>query len=78
MLVTYAVMSASVFLGGYLGPVLPGPVWLGLKSILVMGLYVTIGHLVGRFRVDRFMTHAWMVLLPLSFVALILAGVVAL
>lgn len=78
MLVTYAVMSASVFLGGYLGPVLPGPVWLGLKSLAVLVVYVAMGHLVGRFRTDRFMTQAWVVLLPLSFVGLIIAGVGAL
>lgn len=78
MLVTYAVMSASVFLGGYLGPVLPGPVWLALKSLAVLVVFVAMGHLVGRFNVDRFMTQAWIVLLPLSFVGLIIAGVVSL
>lgn len=78
MLVTYAVMSATIFLGGYLGPVLPGPVWLGLKSLAVLVVYVAMGHLVGRFRIDRFMTQAWVVLLPVSFIGLIVAGVGAL
>ena len=83
MLVAYAVMSATAFLGGYLGmgflaPALPGAVWLALKSVAVLVLFVAVGHLVGRFRPARFMAQAWVVLLPLAFVDLLAAGVVAL
>ncbi|MHB8960875.1 MAG: NADH-quinone oxidoreductase subunit H, partial [Candidatus Limnocylindrales bacterium] len=35
MLVAVAALGASAFLGGYLGPVLPGPVWLAVKTALL-------------------------------------------
>lgn len=78
MLAVYAIATSVVFLGGHLGPVLPGPVWLALKSLLVAALLVWLGHRVGRLPVDRFVTVAWTVLLPLSFVHLVVAGVVTL
>lgn len=78
LLVTYSVTAAAVFLGGWLGPVLPGSVWLALKSLAVLVAFLAVGHLVGRVRPERFVSQAWTVLLPLSFLDLALAGVVAL
>lgn len=78
MLVSYAVMAASAFLGGYLGPWLPGPVWLLGKSVAMLAVFVALGHLVGRARPERFMAQAWTVLLPLSFLDILIAGVEAL
>ena len=48
MLVAFSAMAAAVFLGGPLGPVLPGPVWLWLKTAAVMALTVLLGHGVAR------------------------------
>lgn len=78
MLAVYAIATAVVFLGGHLGPVLPGPVWLALKSLAVAVAFVWIGHRVGRVPVDRFVRVAWVVLLPLSFLHLAITGVVTL
>ncbi|HSH27200.1 MAG TPA: NADH-quinone oxidoreductase subunit H, partial [Wenzhouxiangella sp.] len=33
MLVAFSAMAATAFLGGYLGPGLPGPIWLLLKTV---------------------------------------------
>jgi NADH-quinone oxidoreductase subunit H len=54
--------------------VLPGPVWLALKTLALLVVFVAMGHLVGRFRPSRFVTQAWVLLLPLAFVDLIIAG----
>lgn len=78
MLVAYAVAGAAAFLGGYHGPWLPGWVWMAVKTIAVLLLLLLPGHLVGRWRAERVVTVAWTVLLPLSFVHLAQAGVVAL
>ncbi len=43
MLVSFSAVAATVFLGGPLGPVLPGPVWLWLKTAAVMALTVLAG-----------------------------------
>ncbi|MDP9022377.1 MAG: NADH-quinone oxidoreductase subunit H [Actinomycetota bacterium] len=78
MLVAYAVAGAAVFLGGHHGPWLPGWLWMAVKSIGVLTLLLALGHLVGRWRPERVVTVAWTVLLPASFVHLVVAGSVAL
>ncbi|SPJ25855.1 complex I subunit 1 family protein [Palleronia abyssalis] len=78
MLVSISAIAATVFLGGPLGPVLPGPVWLWLKTAALMALTVWIGNRVARTTPDRMLTILWVVLLPLSFLGLIIAGVMAL
>lgn len=78
VLLTYAVMTAAAFLGGYLGPWLPGPVWLAVKTLAVLAVLVAAGHLIGRQRPERFVLRTWTVLLPLSFLQLLVAGVEAL
>lgn len=78
VLAVWALMGATAFLGGPLGPVLPGPAWLLLKTVALLVLLIWIGHRVGRVTPDRFVSLAWTVLLPLSFVGLIGAGLEAL
>lgn len=78
MLTTYAVATAVVFLAGPAGPWLPGPVWLGAKTLAVLGLFVWLGHRTARVGIERFVRLAWTVLLPISFLHLGIAGVVTL
>lgn len=78
MLVSFATMASAVFLGGYLGPLLPGPVWLLLKTGLVLVVLVAAGHLFARMPAARMLTVLWTVLLPLAFAGLLEAGLVAL
>jgi NADH-quinone oxidoreductase subunit H len=78
MTTAFAAMAASAFLGGYLGPWLPGPLWLILKTALVLILLVVLGRNLARMPAPRMMTLLWTVLLPLSFLDLAAAGVVAL
>ena len=78
MLVGFSAVAATAFLGGYLGPVLPGPVWLALKTFVVMALVIGLSHLLARMPVARMLGLIWKVLLPIAFVDLLLAGLVAL
>jgi NADH-quinone oxidoreductase subunit H len=78
MAVAFAAMSAAVFLGGPLGPWLPGVLWMALKTAAVLVLLVAAGRLVARPTAPRMMGLLWKVLLPLSFAHLLAAGVVAL
>lgn len=75
MLVAFAAMASAVFLGGYLGPLLPGPVWLVLKMAAVLAVLVAATHGFARLPPSRMLTLSWIVLLPLSFVDLVIAGV---
>lgn len=78
MLVAFAAIGASAFLGGWQGPWLPGPVWVILKTLTVLFALILLGHHLPRPSPERFLTLAWVVLLPLAFVDLAWAGVEAL
>lgn len=78
MLVSVSAIAATVFLGGPLGPVLPGPVWLWLKTALIIVALTWIGDRVARTTPSRMLTILWIALLPLSFMHLAVSGVLAL
>ncbi len=78
MLVTFSAATAAVFLGGWLGPLLPGAVWMALKTAAVAVAVLAGRHLLARISPERFVRLAWTVLLPLAFADLAIAGVVSL
>lgn len=78
MTVVFSMAAAAVFLGGWHGPVLPGAVWMGVKSLLVLCVLVTLSDRLVRIAPERFVRVAWVVLLPLAFVDLIIAGLASL
>lgn len=78
MTTAFAAMAATAFLGGYLGPWLPGPIWLILKTALVLNLMVFLGRHFARTPAPRMLLLIWTVLLPLAFLDLVIAGVAAL
>lgn len=77
-LVAFSAMGAAVFLGGYLGPWLPGWLWMVVKTLALLATAVAARHLLARQRPERFVVANWTVLLPLAFLDLAIAGVVAL
>jgi NADH-quinone oxidoreductase subunit H len=78
VLVAAAAMGAACFLGGWWGPLLPGPVWVAVKTALLLVIMVGAGHLLARVRLERFVVTAWAVLIPLALVDVFAGGVVAL
>jgi NADH-quinone oxidoreductase subunit H len=74
MLVAVAAMGAAGFLGGWFGPVLPGPVWVVLKTLLVLAVLVASGHILARVRIESFVTVAWAVLIPLALLNVFVSG----
>lgn len=81
MAVSFSAMAATVFLGGPLGPawgtVDLGLLWLAAKTVVVLALLVAASHLLARMPPSRMLTLLWTVLLPLSFVGLVAAGIEA-
>lgn len=75
MLTSFAAMAATVFLGGWQGPWLPGPVWVAAKTLIVLTSLVAASHRVARVRAEQFVTLCWVMLLPVGFVNLAVAGV---
>lgn len=73
--VAVAVMGAASFLGGWWGPWLPGPVWVGLKTLALLVVLVASRHLLARVRLERFVVVAWTVLIPLALINALVVGV---
>ena len=63
-LVTVAALTTTLFLGGWLGPVLPGPVWFILKTLLMIFLFIWIRGTFPRMRYDHIMKFGWKFLFP--------------
>ncbi len=78
VLVTLSVMGAAIFLGGHLGPVLPGWAWTTVKSVALLTLFVWSGRAFARMRVERFVWFGWVILLPIALVDVFASGIVAL
>ncbi len=74
MLVVFSAAAAAVFLGGWQGPVLPGAVWMAVKTLAVLCLLTWLTARTARIAPERFVSVAWAVLLPLSFLDLVVAG----
>jgi NADH-quinone oxidoreductase subunit H len=63
-LVTVAALTTTLFLGGWLGPVLPGPVWFVLKTLLIIFIFIWIRGTYPRMRYDHIMKFGWKFLFP--------------
>ena len=74
MLVAVAAMGAAGFLGGWWGPLLPGPVWVIVKTIVLLIVFVVAGHLLARIRIERFVVVSWALLIPLALLNVFVSG----
>ena len=69
-------LAAVLFLGGWDGPILPGWLWLFLKSYVFVFLNMWVRWTFPRIRVDHMMKLNWQVLIPAAVVNLALTGIV--
>jgi NADH-quinone oxidoreductase subunit H len=67
-------LIAVFFLGGWQGPLLPGPVWLAVKIFLACLVMVWIRGTLPRLRYDQLMNLGWKVLVPISLVNVLVTG----
>ena len=67
-----------LFLGGWLGPVLPPAVWFLIKTLVLVGLFILFRGSLPRLRYDRLMALGWKVMLPLGLVNLMVTAAVIL
>lgn len=59
-------LAATIFLGGWQGPYLPGIVWFMLKVFAFMFFYIWLRATFPRFRYDQLMAFGWKVIFPLA------------
>jgi NADH-quinone oxidoreductase subunit H len=67
-------VAAVLFLGGWRGPLLPGVVWFLIKVYALIFLIMWFRWTFPRVRFDQLVTFAWKILIPLSFVNLLLTA----
>ncbi len=75
-MIIVSALGATVFLGGYAGPWLPGWLWLGIKVFALLFLFIWLRATLPRLRYDRLMQFGWKVLLPLATLNLLVTAVV--
>jgi len=59
-------MAVTLFLGGWQGPILPGPLWFMIKVFAILFFFIWLRATFPRFRYDQLMKFGWKVLFPLS------------
>lgn len=77
-IILIAAMATVLFLGGWMGPGLPGLLWFFGKIGAVIVLFVWVRAVLPRFRFDQLMNFGWKWLLPLSVLNILITGAVAL
>lgn len=75
-MIVVASIAATLFLGGFSGPLLPGPLWLALKVFVLIVVLIWVRATMPRLRYDRLMKFGWKVLLPLATLNLLVTALV--
>lgn len=71
---TLSLLGALLFFGGWTGPLLPGIVWLLLKTYALVFAIIWVRATMPRIRVDQLMTVGWKLLLPAATLNVVLTG----
>lgn len=67
-------IATVFFLGGYLGPFLPGIVWFFIKTYFLVAIIMWFRWTFPRVRFDQLLNFSWKVLIPVAFVNLLVTG----
>ena len=76
-----SILAVLMFMGGWLPPIdsalfnwIPGWIWLGLKTFVVVSMFIWIRATFPRFRYDQIMRLGWKIFIPVTLVWLLLVG----
>ncbi|MDI6726456.1 MAG: NADH-quinone oxidoreductase subunit NuoH [Smithellaceae bacterium] len=75
-IVAVASVMTTLFLGGWLGPILPGPLWFFLKVLTIIFIFIWVRGTFPRLRYDHIMKFGWKVLFPLALLNLIVTSLI--
>lgn len=75
-MLTASAVAATIFFGGWQGPFMPGPIWLIVKVIAFMILFIWTRATFPRVRYDQLMDIGWKVLFPLALLNVLVTGIV--
>ena len=78
-MILVSVLCVTMFLGGWLSPVgfldwIPGWIWLGIKSFVVVTMFLWVRATFPRYRYDQIMRLGWKIFIPVTLVWLVVVG----
>ena len=81
-MILVSTLCVVMFLGGWLPPLdaawlawVPGWIWLGLKTFVVVTMFLWVRATFPRFRYDQIMRLGWKIFIPITLVWLVVVGV---
>ena len=79
-MILFSVLAVVMFLGGWLPPFeflsfIPGWIWLGLKTFVVVSMFIWIRATFPRYRYDQIMRLGWKIFIPVTLIWLIVIAV---
>ncbi len=69
-----AAMGAVLYLGGWQGPLLPGPLWMVIKTFAMMIFLIWLGGKVRPLSVAEMLALSWKILIPVGMVNVLIVG----
>jgi len=80
-MILISMLASLMFLGGWLSPVdiapfnwVPGWIWLGIKTFLVVTIFIWARASFPRYRYDQIMRLGWKVFIPLTLAYLLIVA----
>jgi len=80
-MILISVLAVTLFLGGWLSPLdiapfnwIPGWIWLGLKTFVVVTMFLWVRATFPRYRYDQIMRLGWKIFIPITLVWLVVVG----
>jgi NADH-quinone oxidoreductase subunit H len=67
-------VATVFFLGGYLGPILPGFIWFFIKTYFLVFVIMWFRWTFPRVRFDQLLNFSWKILIPAAFINLLVTG----
>jgi NADH-quinone oxidoreductase subunit H len=75
-MITLSGLAVTLFLGGWGGPALPGPLWFVIKLAVVVFIFMWLRATLPRLRYDQLMQVGWKVLLPVATLNAVITAIV--
>jgi NADH-quinone oxidoreductase subunit H len=80
-MILVSILCVTMFLGGWLSPLdfapftwIPGWIWLGLKTFVVVTMFLWVRATFPRYRYDQIMRLGWKIFIPVTLVWLVVVG----
>ena len=78
-MILVSILTVLLFLGGWLSPLamldfIPGWIWLGMKTFVVVTMFLWVRASFPRFRYDQIMRLGWKIFIPVTLVWLVVVG----